>query len=189
VEGRSDFAVISGTRLAAAGDAAVGGWRFVVDSADSAPIVVVKTAVGQSVRQLAAEPGRYSGAALLNDDVAATSLRLVALVDAVFAAAQPQQPHAALYTRLAADLADPAWTGTVVFEATVARLPATVNGHSTGQTPDPRIPAVALGFTAPSGEYFGVVDYTRDPGSVPPGGIQYLNALFADNALTAFGMG
>lgn len=189
VEGHSKFAVISGTRLAVTGDAAVGGWRFAVGSADSAPIVVVKTAVGQSVRQLAAEPDRYSGAVLLNDDAAATSLRLIARVDAVIAAAHLQQPHAALYTRLAADLTDPAWTGTVVFDATVATLPATVNGHPTGPAPDPRIPAVAVGFTSASGEYFGVVDYTRDPGSVPPGSIQYLNALFAGSALTAFGMG
>ena len=186
------FAVISGSSLAVSGDVAVGEWRLAVDSdatGDAAPIVVVKAGPGQTVQQLAAEPAGYADAAGLNDDVAAISARLTALVADVITKAQAQNPHAAFYAPLAASLTDPTWTGTVVFNATVSTLPGTVNGHSTGPQPEPHTPVVAMGFESPSGAYFGVVDYSRDPGAVSPGSIQYLRALFVRDALTAFELG
>jgi hypothetical protein len=190
------FAVVSGsTTFYVTGDAAVGAWRFGVDSSgtgDAAPIVVIKHATSLSVQDLAADPSLFADAAALNEDVLATSARLSALIDAVLAETDP------MYAALAQQLQKPTWTGVLVFAASVLALPAQVQGQSTGGLADTQVAAFAIGFegsplagttsSAPD-PFFGAVDYTRPTGDPAPPGGEFLRAGFTNSVLTLFEIG
>ncbi|MCU1418068.1 MAG: hypothetical protein JWP32_2242 [Schumannella sp.] len=190
------FAVVSGsTTFYVTGDAAVGAWRFGVDSSgmgDAAPIVVIKRVTDSSVQDLAADPSRFAEAAALNEDALATSVRLSALIATVLAETDP------MYAALSHQLQEPTWTGVLVFAASVLALPGQVQGQSTGGFADTQVAAFDIGFevsplagtnSSDPDAFFGTVDYARPAGDPAPPGGQYLRAGFANSALTFFEIG
>lgn len=194
------FAVVSGaSRFSVAGDAAVGSWRFAVDSGVTgagAPIVVIKSETGRSVQDLASDPGTYTSAAELNEDVAGTTTRLNALIAEVISKAEPTNPDRLLYTALAQQLVQPAWTGVMIFNA-AATVPDEILGRSTGTLADRQVAVLNIGFAATamigtpgiSDAFFGTVDQSQAAGDALPPGVRYLGAQFTNGALAAFDQG
>jgi hypothetical protein len=193
------FAVVSGgSRFSVTGDAAVGSWRFGVDSGVTgagAPILVIKGVTG-SVQDLAADHAKYTFPVGLNEDVAETSTRLKALIAEVISKAEPTHPDRFLYMDLARQLTDPDWTGVMIFNA-AATVPGEISGKSTGDLADRQVVALNIGFetTAMSGTrgasdaFFGTVDQSRVSGDALPPGVRYLRARFTNGALAAFDQG
>jgi hypothetical protein len=194
------FAVVSGgSRFSVAGDAAVGSWRFAVDSGVTgvgAPIVVIKAALG-SVQDLAADRNRYAFPVELNEDFAGTSTRLNALIAEAISKAESTHPDRLLYTALARQLKDPQWNGVMIFNA-AATVPAEISGKSTGDLSDSQVVALNIGFEAMpmtgtpgtlDAFFFGTIDQSQASGDALPPGVRYLRAQFTNGALTAFDQG
>ncbi|MFB2582363.1 hypothetical protein ACEXQD_14030 [Herbiconiux sp. P15] len=193
------FAVISGScRFSVTGDAAVDDWRFTVDASNAgteSPTVVIKNAPGRSMQDLAADPRAFTFGAALNEDPVAISTRLSKLIAEVISKAEPTQPDRSFYTSLAQHVADPSWTGVMIFNAS-ATVPAEVRGQSTGALADSEVGVLNLGFEAPvirgdpgPSRVFATIDQAADSGDALPPGVRYLRAGFFDSALTAFEQG
>jgi hypothetical protein len=195
------FAVVSGgSRFSVTGDAAVGSWRFGVDSGVTgvgAPIVVIKGVAGRSVQDLAAEPRTYASPVELNEDVVGASTRLNALIAEVISKAEPTHPDRLRYTALARQLGDPGWIGVMIFNA-AATVPGEILGQPAGPLADREVAALNIGFEARpmtgtpgtlDALFFGTVDQSQASGDALPPRVRYLRAQFTNGALTAFDQG
>ncbi|WP_160664986.1 hypothetical protein [Pseudarthrobacter sp. ATCC 49987] len=195
------FAVISGaSRFSVSGDAAAAAnsWRFAVNSGQTgpeAPMIVIKSAPGKSVKDHASDLASYSAAAELNEDPVGAYLRLNALIADVISKTESQDPDAYLYTDLVAQLRAPSWTGVLIFNAT-ATIPGEVSGQPTGALADRQVVAHNLRLdvapVAVPGTFsslFGVVDQSQASGDALPAGVRYLRALFINSALSDYVQG